>query len=72
MKRWVSGQGREVESARIDAFLDEVIAVCNRHGLSIGHEDSYGSFIVEADEDVEWLRSASVTSEALKRAGDEA
>ena len=46
MKRWKTTKGRNIENAKIDAFLAEVIEVSKKHGLSIGHEDSHGSFLV--------------------------
>jgi len=48
MKRW-SDKG-EIENPKIDAFLDEIRAVCERHGLVISHEDGHGGFeIMELD-----------------------
>jgi hypothetical protein len=47
MKRWNSKAGTEVENAKIDAFLEEVIAVCQKHGFSIAHEDGHGAFLIE-------------------------
>ena len=39
------------------AFLDEINLVCKKHNLSISHEDTYGSFIIEEyDKDsIDWL-----------------
>lgn len=57
-KRW-SDRG-EIENPKIDAFLDEIMAVCERHGLAISHEDGHGAFeIVDIkDGDLDWLMSA--------------
>lgn len=47
----------------VDAFLSEIIAVCIKHNLMIGHEDTHGAFIVMpcdgSFEDHDWLWSAS-------------
>ena len=32
---------------KMKAFLADIIIVCNRHGLSLSHEDGQGAFIVE-------------------------
>ena len=44
------------------AFLDDLIEVCKKHGLSIAHEDGHGGFLVAPynDHDAEWLRGADV------------
>lgn len=49
----------------IDAFLEEVVAVCKKHGFSIGHEDIHGGFrIHKYDEDkIRWLRQAPNATE---------
>ena len=46
MKRWNTRDNRNEESPKIDAFLEEVIEVCRKHGMSISHEDGHGSFLV--------------------------
>lgn len=49
MKRWdrSSGEWKEVERPDVDAFIEDVIAVCERHGFSISHEDGHGAFEIE-------------------------
>ena len=45
----------------IELFLDEIIEVCKKHGLSISHEDEQGAFLIEDyDEEMysNWLRQA--------------
>ena len=48
------------QSLRIKAFLDEIQAVCEKHGLSLGHEDDHGAFLVEeySAHNQRWLRHA--------------
>lgn len=61
MKRWDKAQSKEVERPDIDAFLEEVSAVCKRHRFSISHEDDQGGFLVEKydESNIEWLLDAS-------------
>ena len=44
------------------AFIEEILAVCRKHGLSIAHEDSQGAFIVELYSNIaaQWLSDALV------------
>lgn len=44
----------------IAAFLDDIEAVCRKHGMSIEHQDGHGAFeIWEFNQDaIEWLRAA--------------
>lgn len=60
MKRWNVAKSVEIENPKIDAFIAEVIAVSKKHGLSIGHEDSHGAFVVEvfSDSNADWLLHA--------------
>ena len=46
---------------KAQAFLEDLIAVYRKHGMSLGHEDSQGGFLVEVfdDENVEWLLDAA-------------
>lgn len=59
MKRW--GNKGEIENPKIDAFLAEVRAVCERHGFAISHEDAHGGFEIVniEDGDLEWLMQAT-------------
>lgn len=67
--RWSSKNGfsEQLENAKIDAFLAEVIGVCKAHGLSISHEDSQGAFIVRGyrETDGYWLSNAHDYTEPL-------
>ena len=60
MKRWKTTEDRDVENEKIDAFLAEVIEVSKKHGLSIGHEDSHGGFLVHkfSQGNADWLMAA--------------
>jgi len=51
---------KEMETPEVDAFIEEVLAVCKKHGFSIGHEDGHGSFLIEdySEGDSDWLRNA--------------
>jgi hypothetical protein len=63
--------GTRIESTpNVDAFLAEVIEVCKKHNMSIGHEDGQGAFQVsEFDEEyADWLLDASVLISDLKKA----
>lgn len=46
-------------------FLDEIEAVCRKHGLAISHQDQQGAFVlVRFDEDVmRWLLDADDLTE---------
>jgi len=60
MKRWSATKGMDIENARIDKFLEEVIEVSKRHGLSLSHEDRHGAFVVEkySHDNADWLLGA--------------
>jgi hypothetical protein len=60
MKRWSVKASAQVERPDVDAFIEEVLAVCARHGFSLSHEDGHGAFeVVAHDEDyADWLRNA--------------
>ncbi len=53
---------KEVDDPKVDAFLAEIAEVCRKHGLSIGHEDGHGAFIVEpwSEANEHWLGDAFV------------
>lgn len=44
----------------IKAFMEEILAVCKKHGIAISHEDGHGSFEFEVyDQYYEnWFRQA--------------
>lgn len=60
MKRWNWTVNKEVEIPYVDDFIEEIIKVYNKHGLSISHEDGHGAFVVEpcSERNINWLRDA--------------
>lgn len=61
------GYGNTDTDPAVGAFLDEIEAVCRKHGMSLGHEDSHGAFIVYTNVDetiIKWLKEASVSKES--------
>ena len=46
---------------RMRNFLEDIKKVCEKHNLSISHEDGHGAFIVEDynDRNIEWLFNAA-------------
>ncbi len=55
-------------SPRARAFLEELVEVSRRHGLSLGHEDGHGAFLVEdlKERNLEWLLQAYDETEESK------
>jgi hypothetical protein len=56
-------KGKEQPYPKVDAFLNEIKAVCLRHLMTIGHEDRHGSFVIDScdgEDDLEWLMGADV------------
>jgi hypothetical protein len=45
---------------KVEKFLDAIERLCRIHGLSIGHEDGHGAFVIEKynDHNLQWLRQA--------------
>lgn len=45
---------------KIDEFLRDIVAVYEKHGLVLGHEDWQGAFTVESmnPQNIEWLLHA--------------
>ena len=60
MKRWSTTARQEIENPAVDAFLKEVLQVCERHGMALSHEDQHGAFEVVplASADRQWLLDA--------------
>ena len=39
---------KQVDRPDVDAFIEDLVRVFHRHGMSLGHEDTGGAFIVQA------------------------
>lgn len=46
--------------SEMESFLNDIVGVYKKHGLSLGHEDSHGAFRVEnfCQDNVDWLFGA--------------
>ena len=62
MERWSRSEslGKMLENLKVDAFLAEVTAICEKHNMSISHEDTHGAFIVQPfdESNIKWLMGA--------------
>lgn len=47
-------------SDKVKKFIEDILAVYEKHGLSISHEDGHGSFEIEEynQHNEDWLRAA--------------
>jgi hypothetical protein len=56
----MSKQAHVPTPARVEAFFDAYEALCKLHGLTLGHEDGHGAFIVEDYDEsiIGWVRGA--------------
>lgn len=54
------GNREAIKNEKAKAFIDEIIEVSKKHGMSISHEDIGGGFIVEPydDENIKWISAA--------------
>ena len=62
MSRWDINNNEQVaETPEVDAFIADIVEVCKKHNMSIGHEDGHGSFIIEkfCKFNIAWLQKAS-------------
>lgn len=53
--------GYAPSAPEVEAFLDDIEAVCRKHNISLSHEDTHGGFRIQAFDEgnIEWLRQAS-------------
>ena len=51
----------EIPQKQID-FLNDIKMICEKHNLSISHEDENGGFIIEkfSKKNIDWLFDASI------------
>ena len=45
--RWNVATNRKEVNPLVDAFLEDLLFLCKKHGLSLSHEDGHGAFLVE-------------------------
>jgi hypothetical protein len=50
----------ENKISKVNEFLEEIINVCKKYKLSISHEDTHGSFIIEdySEKNIKQLQQA--------------
>jgi hypothetical protein len=66
-KRWDKNTRTRVESpTNVEAFLDEYAALCDKHNLTLSHEDDHGAFIITdyREGNIDWVRAASLKIKA--------
>ena len=65
MKCWDCRVKAEVENEKAAAFLKDIVAVYQKHGLSLVHEDHNGSFEIEdyKEDNVFWVMSADISAD---------
>lgn len=53
------------QNPKVKQFLEEVLAVCRAHGMSLSHEDGHGAFLIEpfSEFNAGWLMDAFVAPE---------
>jgi hypothetical protein len=62
MKRFCKPSYKKAEIKKVDDFINEVLGLCKKYNLSIGHEDTEGGFIVHEgykEENADWLKDAT-------------
>lgn len=59
-------QTKQFAEQNHELFINEIIAVYKKYGLSLSHEDAQGGFIIEKykDENINWLRESLIESDA--------
>lgn len=59
---WVDKNYKTYKSdENIKNFIDDIIKVYKKHGMSISHEDGHGAFEIEkySDYNINWLKEAT-------------
>jgi hypothetical protein len=56
------GEIKRIDPLIVKEFKDEVIKLCKKYNLSIGHEDTYGAFTIEPykESNIEWFKEAYI------------
>lgn len=51
-----------ISREKVEAFIDDLIEVYKKHGLSLSHQDTEGAFIVEpiSQNNITWLQQANL------------
>lgn len=60
-ERWIRPFGEDGKygcTPKADAFLREIVQVCEKHGMWLGHEDGHGAFKIVQNSTAEWLSRA--------------
>jgi hypothetical protein len=52
---------------KLGAFKEELIALYRKHGVSIGHEDSHGAFIIRDFRESDVIWTVDATNEATEK-----
>ena len=65
MNRWHDGSDERKENKQVDAFIEDLFKLYEKHGMSISHEDYHGGFKIDVLDDYNknWIKQASVTEE---------
>jgi hypothetical protein len=66
MSRWDCNTDNFVIDNAVDVFIDELVEVCRRHNMTLGHEDEHGAFQVKrgfTEDRAGWLRAAHIAEE---------
>jgi len=68
MERRNSILNKYVEDSEVDAFIEDVVSVMRKHGLTISHEDHHGAFIIVdmSERNINWFEDASTEREKHK------
>jgi len=61
-KYWHQNEKYHRVNEKVDAFLNDLFSVYEKHNMSLGHEDTHGGFIINEDckYNREWVGYASV------------
>lgn len=54
--------------SKIKAFLDDLLALYEKHNISIAHEDYAGGFILELDSQYnrKWMMDATISDDIIE------